>query len=270
MAKPATPTPPAEGTPPAGGTSHPLLGELSQALVKYFGFELDLNFVASALNPELYAQAKKAAEAANRKIKADSFLRTSLASRGLGMLAAALENMGDRQTGTLRALMKKGSDFLEFFGVYFYGHSLKEDARKYGDVEAAERLTAIDERFLERAFELIVATDEGDTSSVVEQLKEKACGLADVREALAHGRQKPPPEPKEPGVPFKERIGTAVKTVDRGIGDFNAALAPGVKWLKADTERLRKEREAKVARAGKGGLGRILDAPWKLVAKLWK
>lgn len=223
----ATPTP----TPPAGGTtpSHPLLTELVQTVKKYAGFDLDLNFFISAGNPEIDALAKKHAEVTDKKLKADSFFRSSIAERGLGMLAAALENMGDRYTGVLKALFKKGADYLESFGTYFYGHSLKEGAKKHGDDEMVKLRMKHYDAFFERSIQLLMGAKASQLPELRKYLAEEARIVHELMDLTVNG----PKKPEEPKVPFGERVdrfneimeqelGPAVKHIQRKVDAMNA------------------------------------------------
>ena len=164
--------------------------------------------------------------------------------------------------------MRKVSDFLDSYRGELFGRDALEHGPEVSE-KTKESFSKIQDAFWARALELIASTHATDMEIVVNQLKAEAYGLVDVKDALAHGR----PKESEPGVPLGERLrsgfNTAVKAADKGLGDFNAELTPAVNWLKKDAERLCKEREAKAKRSSESVIGKILDAPWKLMAKLW-
>ena len=267
----ATPASPAGGTPSTGGVSaipsNPLLNELTGTMKKYLGFDLDLNFFASALNPEIDAKAKRDAATAQRYVKSDSFFRSSLASRGLGVLAAALENMGDRQTGVLRALMKKGADYLESFGTYFYGHSLKEEKSELGDLKSGSlppeyvKIAEMDVAWLKRVSELTAATSAGNMPAIEEQVAAEGKVNWMARELALHGPEKKP----EPSVPFRERVADMAEVVDEGI---NAVLTPVNQELERHLAGVMARNEARRQRnQARGPSGSLFVKAWKWLAK---
>lgn len=250
---------------------------ISAKIKELFGVDVDLNQVLSTLNPEIKESARKAARAAKEFIPGTSFFRSKLAERGYGWITSTVEKFD--KGGGLEPVFEKLSDFLETFVNEFCseGDGGTADLKSLNP-KLAQAAATFKEKFKEkvgekfllgRAPELISATHATDMKPVVEQLKEEAYGLNDVVEAFTHGRPKTP-EPKEPKVPFRERFDTAVKAVDASIGKLNAELAPQVARLKAETERLRTERATRTTHPSKGFIAKILNAPWKLLAKLWQ
>lgn len=203
---------------------------------KYAGFDLDWNFFLSAGNPEIDALAKKHAEATDKKLKPDNFLRGSIAERGLGMFAAALENMGDRQTGVLKAAFKKGADYLESFGTYFYGHSLKEEAKKHGDDKAVElRMKYCDIVFAD-CTRLLLETGMDQMDLVRERNAIVATSVHEMMDITVSG----PPKPKEPKVPFGERL-------ERFNGVVEQELGPAVEHIHQKVDAMNARTQARQA-----------------------
>ncbi|MDO8619866.1 MAG: hypothetical protein Q7R64_00760 [bacterium] len=237
------------------GTSDPLLKEFADAMKKYFGFDLDLNFFSSAFNPEIDALAKRCADEADKRLSKDSFARTSTVSRGLGVLAAALENMGDRKTGKTRALFKKGSDFLETFGTYFYGRSIKKDSGgeshdevSHGGVstERAKQFDAGDAKLAQNGLDLILMTPPTGFDEIREINRERAKAWHEHKEIVRHGPPKEKVEP-EPGVPFSEWLHQVDEGVEKALKPVSEKLEKDLLTLKADTARKQEEQRAERA-----------------------
>ena len=227
-----------------------IVDQVQDAFGALYKAKIDWGTFAGLADVEVRKLARATATEALKWIKPGNPLKHPLMNRGLGMLSGRMDTVADK-TGDpkMKLLYRKLSDFIdEFCGAFFeQGATEHEPKKAEADVFIKEAFAKCEGKLMEDNLRLLLGT-------LPENMDVVGKALADRTEVwrknknLLHGPEKKLEEPGAPlGERMKENFDTAVKAVDRGIGDVNIELAKGTQGIKEATERHRMEREEREA-----------------------
>ncbi len=210
----------------------------------------NLNVLISLLNPWLDESAEATANRMKKWTRDYPWLRNKAVGSALGAFAAQIEEEAEKYDEPTKVFFKKASDWFETFS----SELLREDS---GDAHKSEKkkdqtplhpelqdaLAKASADIVTDSAELIKATPPGGKEAMDEILAGRADSLWKVQDRLLNGPPKPE-KPKEPHVPFSERLHQVGEVVQKTLKPLNEELERGVARLQAHNQKLRDEKLA--------------------------
>lgn len=264
------------GTGGGGGTAgdvaqqlqnQPVVKEFAEILKKFFKIELDLNTVASALDPHVIdTSAEAAAEKAKKVIKEGNPVLHPACGYILAAISGRLDTVAESISDPLKTGLRKISDWLDTFRSAFYGKSDEKAPEAKPDAELLKKIS-INEAELGSDFMgfLRQVTNPADRETLEKRGAEQTAAWAKFKHDLLHGPEKEP-EAKAPAKPFREHVAKAAEVANAEILKFNAALTPVVEKWEAAAEKATREESQAQARSAKSKS--VVGFSWRLTRKL--
>lgn len=212
--------------------------------------KIDLSTALSAVDDEIHELGTSAGEAAGRKVKRDSFFRGWFMRRFSSVAINRLEQFGKTLGGWKESGVVKLADFLDSFRQAFFGGKDAADAveKEVVTTERAKRFDEGDAKLADDGLDLILTAPPSGIASIREVNRDRASAWHDYKETIRHGPPKPE-VPKEPSVPFSERLRQVDEEVDRILEPVVDQMEKGLAEFKANTAR--KEAQQKAERKAK-------------------
>lgn len=227
------------------------------ALTGFFAkvFNINWDTVVQVGAPKLRREAERLANGAKKTFAVDHWSRSDAAEIAYNALVTNLKTaIAGLPNGLVKAGMKELLDFSEVFINKFCnedegtsaGKSSEKSTASFKDLptELQTAITKANVEIIGDGVELIKATPPSGRKAMMDDLTERADSLWNLQDRLLNGPPKPE-VPKEPSVPFSERLSQCGEAVERTLKPFNEELERDIAQLKAKTERKRAEQQAK-------------------------
>ena len=251
------------GTDGGEATAIAAKGALTGLFSKVFNINWDTVVQVGA--PKLRKEAERLANGAKRTFPVDHWSRSDVAEIAYNALVTNVKTaISGLKDGLLKAGMKELLEFAEAFINKFCneedgsaGRSSEKSKASFKDLppELQAELTKGRVTMLRDGTELIMATPPSGKGAMDEILAGRADSLWNLQDHVING----PPKPKEPHIPFSERLDQFGEAVGAALKPFNEELEKSTAQLKASTARKQAEQKAeRVAR------------PDTLQRKLWR
>lgn len=221
----------------------------------------------SGAQPTLRRRAEMLAKHLRSFFPSDHPLRSDVSEAVIDFVGDRIRRIAEgRKTWGGVAVTEIG-EFIKMLGEEFCneenGDGSKAPEKKQAPVvilqpKLQDALTEAGVSLVNDAAELIKATPPSGKEAMDAIQLGRADSLWKLQDRLVNGPQKPE-APKEPGVPFSERLSQCGEAVERTLKPFNEELERDIAQLKANTARKKAEQQAK--RAAK---------PNTLQEKIWR